>query len=86
MSELTGKTVWIVEVGCYDERYIQGVYSSPEAAIAANPLPTHDRVTVTRPGGWAKVEQDEWVEWDNGLDWDDAARCYSLTIDGEPAT
>lgn len=80
MSDLTGKTVWIVEVGCYDERYIQGVYSSPEAAIIANPLPTHDRITVLRLGGW---QQDEHGEWDNGLDWSDAARCYRLTIDGD---
>lgn len=74
----TGKTVWIVEVGCYEGRYVHGAYSSAEAAMAANPLPTRERVTVLRPGGW---QRDERGEWDNGLDWDDAARCYPLTID-----
>ena len=28
--------VYLLEVGCYDEAYIKGVYASPEAAIAAH--------------------------------------------------
>jgi hypothetical protein len=32
------KVVWVVESGAYSDRFVVGVYSSPEAAKEANPL------------------------------------------------
>jgi hypothetical protein len=70
--------VYIVECGCYDSMYIGGVYASPEAAMAAHPVPenykfpeTPSAANLSRRGGWRTTEHG----WDNGLDWS-----YSRTI------
>jgi len=89
MSDLVGRTVWLVEVGCYEEAYISGVYATVEAAIAAHPparvIPP-DFVSSSsysaRPGGWRKISEER---WSNGLDWDDAASAYAYVIQGDPA-
>lgn len=56
--DLVGRTVWIVETGCYENRYISGVFASAEAAMAAHPPKPvrQDHVpsalNASRPGGW----------------------------------
>jgi hypothetical protein len=54
--------VYVVERNVYSDRYLEGVYATPEAAMAANPSPK-----------WEAVEDDVdgkvWRIWDNGLDW-----------------
>lgn len=65
-------TVYLVEVGAYDDRYIGGVYASVEAAMKAHPVPDQlpdrgpyvsPRTYVRRAGGW----QPEFGGWHNGL-------------------
>lgn len=63
--------VYIVECGAYSDRYIGGVFATPELALAANPLPS-DSSPYRRPvrsGGWQKDGDDT---WSNGFDFDDA--------------
>ena len=68
--------VYLVEFGCYADRWIAGVYATPEAAMAANPPPREGiegdfkKGQCERPGGWRQVEPGH---WSNGLDWADHA-------------
>jgi len=73
--------VWIVECGCYNERYIGGVYATLEAAIADNPprrvIPEGTQPTsgdCSRPGGWQPSQTNGAYmreRYPDG-DWDDA--------------
>ena len=71
--------VWVVENGCYSDRYLSGVYESIEAVVAAYPAKSRgDKASdsasyLYRPGGWQQDEHDP-DRWDNGLDWDDFLR------------
>jgi hypothetical protein len=54
--------VYIVETGIYDDRSVAGVYASPEAAMAAHPIPPEYKYPAeptasncSRPGGWREV-------------------------------
>jgi len=57
--------VYVVEAGVYSDRYIEGVYATPESAMAANP-----------GGKWEHSEGEyggeRWQRWGNDLDWDSA--------------
>jgi hypothetical protein len=65
--------VYVVERNVYSDRYIEGVYATPESAIAANPS-----------GDWQKHEDDidgqVWRSWDNGLDWDAYAYIREMDV------
>lgn len=69
--------VWILEVGCYNDRYVKGVYATREAAIAAGPGGTW------KPHG---AENDALGAWGNDLDWDLAGTVSSWVVEGDPAT
>ena len=83
--------VYVVEQGCYSSAGVVGVYISPEAAMAAHPIPANfkypDTPTVTngsRRGGWRPDPHAEpGYAWDNGLDWDDATRITRYEVEGE---
>lgn len=68
--------VWVVENGCYSDRYLSGVYESIEAVIAAYPVtsrgdtPSTNASYLYRPGGWQPDEYEP-DRWSNGLDWSD---------------
>lgn len=79
--------VYVVESGCYTNRSISGVYSSVEAAIAANPIPANYPYPVvpsasnaSRPTGWVCTDS-EFNTWYNGLDWDDAKEIMEFELD-----
>jgi hypothetical protein len=50
------KYVYVVEVGAYSDRYVAGVYATPEAAMAAHPCPEWDRCAGV-------LGDDEYEEW-----------------------
>ena len=70
--------VWVAEKGCYEDRFLQGLYESAAAAMAANPIPVDpDPRDVHRPGGWQEADDGT---WSNGLDWDEAVWIYPETV------
>lgn len=85
------QVVWVLEVGCYSDRYVDGVYASRDAALAANPVrePT-DRerlgglgsASAYRPGGWQPSDPDDPdnCDWSNGLDWGEAAHLQPMEV------
>lgn len=74
--------VYVVERGCYEERYVAGIYSSVEAALAAHPLPREGvnkgPGSAERPGGWQSTGDGR---WSNGLDWDEAESITEMEVD-----
>jgi hypothetical protein len=56
--------VYVLEVGCYDQTYVAGIFASPELAMAAN-----------NKGTWTRTLWSEglWQSWSNDLDWSDRA-------------
>lgn len=77
------RKVYVVEVGCYSDRYIAGVYSTPEAAMAAHPIPErmHRSDTIEgREPEWKKDPESE--SWSNGLDWGSAASIDAYELEG----
>jgi hypothetical protein len=82
--------VYLVHKGCYGDKHVAGVYSSPEKAMAAHPprppseeglAAFHNRMgsTLEREGGWQQSPEEEY--WSNGLDWDDAAFIEAYELD-----
>lgn len=71
--------VWILERGCYEEKYVVGLYVSSDLAIRENPVVIGPKTTVIRPGGW---QQDKSGNWDNGLDWSQAERLFAMEVRG----
>ena len=55
--------VWVAEQGRYSSRGIVGVYATPEAAMADNPIPAK----LAETGKWTESDGC----WTNGLEWDD---------------
>lgn len=58
--------VYVAERGVYSDRYVQGVYATPEAAMAANPGGNKWEVDEGESGSY------RWRRWMNDLDWDSA--------------
>lgn len=76
--------VYILEVGSYDQAYIKGVYSSPEAAMAAH-QPKGGAVRGHEYGSHAGEPWDyEWHaegdRWFFGADWGDAADIQAYEV------
>jgi len=83
ITDADSRTVWVVESGVCEDRFIAGVFDSAEAAKDAFPVrPLRDNEYLTdpdsraRPGGW---------QWDghrylNGLDWDEAASISPVRV------
>jgi len=69
---MTPRYVYVVIYGCYEEREVTGIYDSPEAAMADNPVPVRPLRRLERDGGW-KLNPYAECEWSNGLDWNDRA-------------
>lgn len=66
-------TVYVLEMGCYENRTVWGIYDSAERAMA--------RAT----GRWTKnitIDDDgtESVDWTNDEDWDAAARVWGCEV------
>lgn len=74
--------VYVVMTGVYENTWIGGVYSTPEAAMAAHPAREarpSGHASIERPGGWLKAEGAE--TWSNGLDWDDHATISEYEVE-----
>jgi hypothetical protein len=75
--------VWVVEQGVYEQRGVEGVYASLEAAIADHPVraprptPYYHRWPTEREGGW-QLQNDG--SWSNGLDHDSAKTITPLPL------
>lgn len=67
MSDLTGRTVWVVEADIYDNTWIAGVYATAEEAMAAHP-----------GGVWQRDER--YGYWSNGLDWSEFRQVTPFVI------
>jgi len=79
--------LYAVVLGCYDDTYVAGVYSSPERAMAAHPVPADYPYPVvpspadaSRRGGW---QQGADGQWSNGLDWSASAVIEEFWLDDE---
>ena len=71
--------IWIAEKGCYEDRYVEGVYASLEGAKAANPIREDARlVDRKKPIGWSG--EGDGIHT-NGCDWEDRVTIYALTLD-----
>lgn len=84
------RVVWVVENGCYSDRYVEGVYDSIEAVIAHHPArKTKPRAGgssyIFRAGGWQPEDPDDPESpWGNGLDWGDALRAFPMSVETTP--
>lgn len=82
------KYVYVVELGCYSSRGVGGVYVS---AMAEHPIRADYKYpdvptagNASRRGGWQPSAYGEpGYEWNNGLDWDDAATITRYELQGE---
>jgi hypothetical protein len=74
-----GVKVYIVEMGCYSDRYVEGVYATAELAMAANPIPDEipSRYRTKSPAAWREHPDGRWT---NGLDWDMAGEIWEATV------
>jgi len=63
-------TVYVLEVGCYEQRYIAGVYANPEAATSAH-APERPAYRIRDTYEWSGPDDDGMYHFD--ADWDDAA-------------
>lgn len=88
---LVKPVVYLLETGCYEDRYVSGVYATPEAAMKA--------WSPTRPDGsrgvygreYGKRAGDPWpYEWSGpdedghytfGADWEDAATIMPYEVE-----
>ncbi len=83
--------VWIVETGMYEDKGIGGVYSSPERAMAAHPIPADYKfpkkpsaMDLSAPLGWhEEIINGVNYGWTNGMDWDNAAQLIEFEVDGD---
>jgi len=74
--------VYVLESGCYSERSIVGVFSTPELAMAAwHPDP--QKSWNSKGHGYKWGERDEYG-WDFDADWEDAASIQEYEIDDDP--
>jgi len=68
VTQPTRQTVYVIEVDCYEQRHVAGVFATPEAAMhGVDGYWQHD------PG---RTDDDGFVwpdRWSNGLDWGAAA-------------
>lgn len=74
--------VYVVMTGCYEQTWVGGVFSSPEAAMGAfKPRPAERGVpgSVERPGGWQYDKESH--TWSSGLDWDEFASIHEYEVD-----
>lgn len=86
--------VYVVEQGAYSSRGVVGVYATPEAAMAAHPLPTDYKYpdppthgNWSRRGGWQPDRHSEpGYSWSNGLDWDDGKDITRYELETVPLT
>lgn len=78
--------IYILEVGCYEDSYIRGVFSTPEKAMAAwhpergvgiNGAPLSPSHTYT----WGSWEEDDGVDREFDADWGDAASVREYEVD-----
>ncbi len=65
--------VYVAERGVYSDRWIEGVYLTPEDAISANP-----------GGSWEVTEYGGLRRWMNDMDWDSAASIEEFEVKGAP--
>jgi hypothetical protein len=75
--------VWVAESDCYENRSIEGVYSTKEVAMALLPVASDvSSHNVRRPGGWQPVDPDnpDGCMWTNGLDWFDSCRIWPVVV------
>ena len=67
------KVVYLAERGCYEERYVSGVFDTPERAMAA----LHQEGWVWTRELWhfkstSEVRHGGMESWENDQDWQDA--------------
>ena len=77
--------VYFVEMGCYENRGVNGIYATVELAMAASPGMKWSRTIFTAFPNWPDVSViTHWEEWSNDLDWDDycCIRAIELVEDG----
>lgn len=61
-------TVYVLEMGCYEDRHVVGVYSTPELAMG------------DAKGVWTLAEYGGMLSWQNDLDWDDSATVTGYAV------
>ena len=74
--------VYVLETGCYSDKYVVGVFATPEAAMAARPVrPNAQKASWVDKVGWREdashFDEDGYggrlPTWSNGCDWSDLA-------------
>ena len=83
--------VYLLETGCYEDRWVEGVYATPEAAMAAHsPKRPEDhrgvmgheyREWAGRPWSYEWAETDD-GKWSFGADWDHPATIRVFEVEG----
>ena len=65
--------VYIAEQGLYENRFVAGIFDTPERAMAACGDGPWTKTTWTSHPQWPdRTEVRHWITWANDLDWDDA--------------
>lgn len=62
--------VYVLEVGCYENEFIEGVYATPESAMAAHQPERNKWHSPGHSYTWRERDGDTWYF---GADWGDAA-------------
>jgi len=78
--------VYILETGCYEDRYTHGIYSTPEKAMAAwhpDPSKSWHSAGYSYTWGGREKDDDDGVDygWEFDADWEDAARVREYEVD-----
>lgn len=72
------QTVYVAIAGMYESEYVEGVYATAVAAMAANPITDRDRARWPK-AGWTQAQDGE---WSNGCDFDAHCAVVAFEIDG----
>lgn len=93
-TQVTDRIVYLLEVGCYDDRHVVGVFLGADAAMAAHSPERPRDYRGVRGREYGKGAGLPWsYEWSGpdergcfsfGADWNDAADITPYDVQGEP--
>lgn len=70
-----GMIAYVAEQGCYSDKFFAGIFSSPEAAMAAFKAGSWTHKV------WGGPDDDQYEDWFNDLDWDEAVSIKKVVVD-----
>ncbi len=72
--------VWVMEYGMYSSAGVDGVYDSPETAMASNPVTDAQRSRYPKAAWREHPDSQGHSSYTNGCDWEDHLRLTRFEI------